>query len=74
MMRLILFLVVAARQCFFEIARPSRAASLLFRLQSTVNHRSRLRVAFLNTRPNAAASGSRLLCRNRCGELPVTPE
>jgi len=48
--RLILFLVVAARQCFLEIAKPRRAASLLFSRHSTVNHLSRLRVAFLNTR------------------------
>ena len=69
-MRLILFLAVAARQCFFEMARPSRALSVLLCLHSTVNHLSRLRVAFLKTRPNAAASNSRLLLRNRHGVPP----
>lgn len=69
-MRLILFLDVAARQCFFEMARPSRAVSVLLSMHSTVNHLSRLRVAFLKTRPNAAASNSRLLLRNRYGPLP----
>jgi len=33
--------------------------------QSTVNNLSWLRVAFLNTRPKAAASGNRFVFRNR---------
>ena len=69
-MRLILFLDAAARQCFFEMARPSRAVSVLLSMHSTVNHLSRQRVAVLKTRPNAAASNSRLLLRNRYGALP----
>lgn len=48
--RLILFLVVAARQCFLAIAKPRRALSLLLSRHSTVNHLSLLRAGFLNTR------------------------
>lgn len=40
-----------------------------FRRQSTVNHLSRLRVAFSNTRPNAEASSNRLALLNRCRVL-----
>lgn len=72
-MRLILLRPVACRQFFFEIAKPSRATSLFVSLHRTVNHSSRLRTACLNTRPNAAASRSRLPRRNRCNELPVSP-
>jgi hypothetical protein len=50
-MRLILFLLVAARQFFFEIAKPKRESLPLFSRHRTVNHLSLLRVAFLNTRP-----------------------
>ena len=70
-MRLILFLVVAARQCFLDIARPSLPATPSFLLQRTVNHLSRLLAAFLKTRPYAAASSKRLSFRNRYGELPA---
>jgi hypothetical protein len=56
---------VALRQCFFETAKPSLAASSILVRDSTVNNLSRLRVAFLNTRPNAAASRSRFVLRNR---------
>ena len=59
------FLVLALRQCFFEIAIPSRQVSSLLSRQSTVKNLSRLRVAFLNTRPKAAASSKRLVFRNR---------
>ena len=64
-MRLIRFLVDAFRQCFFEMARPSRTASSLFVRHSTVKSLSRLRVAFLNTRPNAGASRRRFFFWNR---------
>ena len=69
--RLILFLPVAGRQFFFEIARPSLAASVSLPRQSTVNQRSRLRVAFLNTREYAAASRSRCSFWSRNRELPA---
>ena len=59
------FLALALRQCFFEIAIPSRQISSLLSRQSTVKNLSRLRVAFLNTRPKAAASSNRLVFRNR---------
>lgn len=65
---------VALRQCFFEIARPSRAMSSLLSRQSTVKNLSRLRVAFLNTRPKAAASSSRFAFLNRKPLLLVNPE
>jgi hypothetical protein len=58
-MRFIRFRPVACRQCFFDIAKPSRAMSRPFFRASTVNHLSLLRVAFLNTRPNASALSSR---------------
>jgi len=73
-MRLILFLFVAARQFFFEIARPSRAPPPSFSRDRTVNHLSLLRVAFLNTRPYAAASSNRLSLRKRYCELPAKVE
>lgn len=63
-MRLIRFRADACRQFFLETASPSRAGHELFSLQSTVNHLSRLRVAFLNTRPYAAAFRSRLALVN----------
>ena len=69
--RFILFLPVAARQFFFEIANPSLAMPLSLSLQSTVNHLSRLRVAFLKTREYAAASSSRLSFWSRNRELPA---
>jgi len=59
------FLDVDLRQCFFEIARPSLAGSPSFSRLSTVKHLSRLRFAFSNTRPNAAAVSNRLCRRNR---------
>jgi hypothetical protein len=59
------FRAVALRQCFFEMARPSLAISSLLSRQSTVNNLSRLRVAFLNTRPKAAALSSRFVFWNR---------
>ncbi len=68
-MRLILLRAVALRQCFLDIARPSRAGPSSFSLHSTVNHLSRLRVAFSNTRPNAAAFRSRQRFPNRCAVL-----
>ena len=63
------FLETASLQCFFEIARPKRAFAV-FRPSAlgrdrTVNIRSRLRFAFLNTRPYEAASGSRLFLVSR---------
>jgi hypothetical protein len=61
--RIILFIrfrAVARRHNFLEIASPRRARSSSFRRQSTVNSSSRLRVAFSNTRPKAAAFSSRL--------------
>lgn len=64
-MRFIVFLDVAFRQCFFEIASPSRAGRPPLSRQSTVKHRSRLRFACSNTRPNAAAFSNRLWRRNR---------
>jgi len=70
-MRFILFRRVAARQFFFEIARPSRAAPPSLARHRTVNHWSRPRRAFLKTRPNAAAFSSRCCLRNRYGELPA---
>ena len=70
-MRFNLFLAVAARQCFLEIAKPRRAASPRFSRHRTVNHLSLLRAAFLNTRLNAAASSNRLSLRNRYSELPM---
>lgn len=63
-MRFILFLPVAARQCFLEIARPSRASPVSFSRLRTVNHLSLLRLALSNTRPYALASSSRLLRRS----------
>jgi hypothetical protein len=72
-MRFIVFLDVAFRQCFFEIASPSRAGRPPLPLQSTVNHRSRLRLACSNTRPNAAASSNRLCRRNRKNALRDLP-
>ena len=68
-MRFIVFLDVAFRQCFFEIASPSRACCPPLSRQSTVNQRSRLRFAFSNTRPNAAALSNRLWRRNRNNAL-----
>ena len=73
-MRLILFLALAARQFFFEIAKPSRgtpnrAALPSLLRHSTVNTLSLLRLAFLKTRPYAAASSSRFSLRKRYGEL-----
>ena len=65
MIRFSLFLSLAFLHCFFEIASPSRALVNSLRRQSTVNHLSRLRVAFSNTRSNAAASGKRLSSLNR---------
>jgi hypothetical protein len=70
---LIRFLDVALRQCFLEMARPSRACSSLLARQSTVKNLSRLRVAFLNTRPKAAASNSRFTFWNRRPLLLVNP-
>ena len=72
--RLIRLRAVAARQFFFEIARPRRPCTPSLSRLRTVNHLSRLRVAFLNTRPNAAASSRRLSLRNWYGELPATAE
>ena len=65
------FLADAWRQFFLEIASPKRATSLSLSLQSTVNHLSRLRVAFLKTRRNARAFNSRLALVNRYSELPA---
>ena len=62
---LIRFRPVARRQCFLEIARPSLGLLCSLRLHSTVNNLSRLRVAFSNTRPKAAASSNRLSLENR---------
>lgn len=63
------FLETASRQCFFEIARPSRGTAAFcpstLRRERTVNIRSRLRFAFLNTRPYAAASSNRLFLVSR---------
>ncbi len=67
------FRVIALRQCFFEIARPSRATPSLLSRQSTVKNLSRLRRAFLNTRPKAAASSSRFVFWNRRPLLLVSP-
>ncbi len=63
--RLIKFLVVALRQCFFDIARPSLARTMPLSREITVNHLSRLRFAFSNTRPYAAAVNNRFSRRNR---------
>jgi len=68
-MRFIVFLDVAFRQCFFETASPSLASCPSLSRQSTVNHLSRLRFAFSNTRPNAAALSNRLCRRNRNNAL-----
>ena len=65
------FLPVAARQCFLEIASPSLATPPSLSRHKTVNKRSLLREAFLNTRPKAAASSNRFALRNRYGELPA---
>jgi len=64
-MRFMRFLCVAGRQCFLEIARPSLGTFRSLRLYNTVNNLSRLRPAFSNTRPKAAASSSRLSFLNR---------
>jgi len=71
---LIRFRAVALRQCFFEMANPSRPISSLLSRQSTVKNLSRLRVAFLNTRPKAAASSIRFVFWNRKPLLLVNPE
>jgi len=63
--RFIRFLAVAFRQCFLEIASPSLAPTQPLSLQSTVNHLSRLRFAFWNTRPKAAAVSNRSCLLNR---------
>ena len=60
---------VAFLHCFFDIAKPSRDLSSSFLRHSTVNHLSRLRVAFSNTRPNDAASSNRQSLLNRCRGL-----
>ena len=65
------FRAVALRQCFFEMARPSLAISSSLCRQSTVNNLSRLRVAFLNTRPKAAALSKRFGFWNRHALLLV---
>jgi hypothetical protein len=72
-MRFTRFLCVARRQCFLEIARPSLALSRLLGLYNTVNNLSRLRPAFANTRPKAAASSSRLsLVKRLPGQLVLS--
>ena len=63
--RLSLFLPLAVLHCFFEMASPSRAIANSLRRQSTVNHLSRLRVAFWNTRSKDAVSGKRWFSLNR---------
>ncbi len=63
--RFTVFLDVDLRQCFFEIASPSRALWPSLSRLSTVNHLSRLRSACSNTRANAAAVSSRLCRLNR---------
>jgi hypothetical protein len=70
---LIRFLAVALRHCFFDMARPSLAISSWLSRHSTVKNLSRLRVAFLKTRPKAAASGSRFCFWNRKPEPLVNP-
>jgi len=68
------FRALAWRQCFLEIARPSRGVISALRRHSTVKNPSRLRAAFANTRPNAAASSSRLFFLNRWLPLLVNTE
>ena len=65
------FLPVAARQFFFDIARPSRATPFSLSRQSTVKQLSRLRCALPNTRAKAAALSNRFSLQNRYGELPA---
>ena len=55
------FLSVASLQCFFAMARPSRASLVLLFLYSTVNNLSRLRRALPNTRLKDFLSSNRLL-------------
>ena len=65
MIRLRRFLAVAFRQCFLAIAIPSRASLSIPLRYSTVNKRSRLRLALSKTRPKSAAFKSLLERLNR---------
>jgi len=64
-MRFSLLRALAWRQCFFEMARPNRAMLLSLSAHNTVNHLSRLGIAFSNTLENAAVFDSRLNFLNR---------
>ena len=65
---------VASRQFFFDMAIPSRGASVCRVRYRTVKYSSLLRLAFLKTRPNAAWSNKRFCRVNRAPRVGVSEE